>query len=499
MMPHHQRLARKAHPAPGARINLTAQLTEVQARLTEAEQTLEAIRTGGVDALIVHGPDGSERVFSIEGAETPYRSLVEEINEGALLLHANGTILYANARFAQLAERPLEQVIGSACDGFFASPEHGSVESLFSAARAGSPRKEFFLQSRTGQRRPVEVSLSLLKGGQAETFSAIVTDLTERKVAEEALRLANEQLEARVLQRTLDLTQANESLQAAEAKLQAHAQNLERAIQERTAKLHSSIDELHHVSYAMVHDMRAPLRALRGFAELIEESCAACPQLLNHQYHRRIIVAAERLDDLITDALHYTKILNEEPPLQPVDVAKLIGDLIQTYPNLLPDKADIQIQGPLPPVLGNESYLTQCFSNLLGNAVKFVRPGLRPQIRIWAEEEAVEREASGALELKPDLTSPEALRSTPATVCLWVADNGIGIPREVHHRLFGMFQKLHSDYEGTGIGLAIVRKVVQRMGGEVGVESDEGQGSRFWVRLRAAAAGGSLTKSTCDA
>src|SRR5205807_2212965 len=113
---------------------------------------------------------------------------------------------------------------------------------------------------------------------------------------------------------------------------------------------------------------------------------------------------------------------------------------IEIYPNLHPDQAHIQIVGALPAVLGSESLLTQCFSNLLGNAAKFVTPGTKPSVRIHAED-----------------------RETQVRV--WIEDNGIGIPAEAQQRLFGMFERLTNDYEGTGIGLAIVRKVVERMGG----------------------------------
>jgi signal transduction histidine kinase len=147
--------------------------------------------------------------------------------------------------------------------------------------------------------------------------------------------------------------------------------------------------------------------------------------------------------------------------MHPVDLNTLIRGLLETYPNLHPDNTDIRIEGELPTVLGNESLLTQCFSNLLGNAVKFVEKDVRPQIRIRAT-------------------------TIDGSTRISVQDNGIGIPANAQYRLFGMFQKLDSNYEGTGIGLAIVRKVVERMGGKVSVDSEPGRGSTFQVELRCA-------------
>ena len=125
--------------------------------------------------------------------------------------------------------------------------------------------------------------------------------------------------------------------------------------------------------------------------------------------------------------------------------------------------AEILIEGPLPPVLGNEALLTQCISNLLSNALKFVPPGTSPRVKIRAE--ALEGE-----------------------VRVWFEDNGIGIAPENHSRIFRLFERIHpaSHYEGTGIGLTIVRKAVERMGAHLGFESAPGKGSRFWIQLRKA-------------
>jgi len=260
----------------------------------------------------------------------------------------------------------------------------------------------------------------------------------------------------------LDITKrkrAEEALQKAQARLLAHAEELEEIVTRRTAKLHESISELEHFSYAITHDMRAPLRAMQGFAELIEEECAACGRTMSKEYFRRIKIASKRLDRLIADSLNYSQAARQELTLEPVDVQGLLNGLLETYPNLQPDQAGIHIEADLPVVMGNEAALTQCFSNLLSNAVKFAKPGVKPQIRIRAEP------------------VPNNF------VRFWVEDNGIGITPSCQARIFELFQRGSSDYEGTGLGLAIVRKVVHRMGGEVGVESEPGQGSRFWVQL----------------
>lgn len=266
-----------------------------------------------------------------------------------------------------------------------------------------------------------------------EWFGA-ASDITERKHAEEELQKAKDQLAA-----------ANTSL--------------EKLVAERTAKLEELVGELEHFSYTITHDLKAPLRAMKGFAEIATELCGAGVPSEAREALARISRSAERMECLISDALSYSRVVRQELPLANVDLGALLRGLLDTYPMLQPSKTAIQVEGRLPVVLANEAGLTQCFSNLLGNAVKFVRKGEKPQIRIWAEE-----------------------REGWARII--VEDKGIGVAKEMLPRVFDMFSRGSPDYEGTGIGLALVRKVTQRMGGRVGVESDVGEGSRFWIELR---------------
>ena len=140
----------------------------------------------------------------------------------------------------------------------------------------------------------------------------------------------------------------------------------------------------------------------------------------------------------------------------------LVQRVIEDYPHVKEAGAEVNIEKPLLRVMGNEALLTQCVSNFLSNGAKFVSPGATPHIEIWAEER--------------DLS----------TVRVWFKDNGLGIAPENHQRIFRMFERLHpaSKYEGTGIGLTIVRKAAGRMGAQVGFESELGNGSRFWIDLK---------------
>jgi PAS domain S-box-containing protein len=245
-------------------------------------------------------------------------------------------------------------------------------------------------------------------------------------------------------------------------------EHLEDAVEERTGRLREAMEDLEHMSYSMIHDMRAPLRAMQSFAQFVELDFGGSASEKGRDYLRRIREGANRLDNLITGALNYNKVVRESPALEPINLGKLLRSMVQTYPNLQPPVADILVEvGAEVVVLGNESLLTECFANLLDNAVKFVAPGVHPVIRVSSRS--------------------STLGERPSTI-VSIRDNGIGIPKEARERIFGMFQRLHGpgEYPGTGIGLTIVNKAVQRMGGRLGLESKAGLGTMFWVELPSA-------------
>ena len=399
------------------------QIADLTARLAEAEETLRAIRGGAVDALVVASPQG-DQVFTLQGAETPYRLLVEAMNEAALMLAPDGTVLYANARFAELARTPFEQVAGSSWKQYFPAHEHPRIEEFLAAAPRHGSRGELALQTGDGALLPVQLSLRSMRREGVEGFSVVLADLTDRKAIEAELRKAHDDLEAHV-----------------------------RQLQEMVA-------ELEQYSYSISHDMRGPLRSMSMFSQMLLQDHAHSLDATGRDYLRRIASAAKRLDSLIQDVLAYSRLSRAEMKLEPVDLDTLVNEIIQQYPNLQSAQARFAVHRPLLPVLANRAALTQCLSNLLGNAVKFVAPGETPRVSIWTER----REGQ---------------------VRVWVADEGIGIEAAQQDRIWGIFERIHNreTYEGTGIGLSIVKKAVERMGGKIGVESEPDKGSRFWFQL----------------
>ncbi len=245
---------------------------------------------------------------------------------------------------------------------------------------------------------------------------------------------------------------------------QKSGQALEQLVAERTASLREAIAQMEEFSYSVSHDLRAPVRAMQGYATAVLEDCGEQLDAPGKEYLDRIVRSGTRMDRLIQDILIYSRLSRREIQLHPVSLARLAREIIQQYPEMQPSRAEIEFLEPMHDVLGHEASLSQALSNLLSNAVKFVPPGTIPRVRLGTEV-------------------------IGSQVRFFVQDQGIGIKPEHQHRLFGLFERIHpaAKYDGTGIGLAIVRKAIERMGGKVGVESDGIHGSRFWFELPAAA------------
>ena len=259
-----------------------------------------------------------------------------------------------------------------------------------------------------------------------------------------------------------ELGELSRAFNAMTHRVQESQAGLEQKVRERTEELRERSDELETYAHSISHDLRAPLRAMHGFSQALLEDCG--PQLddVGKDYAARVVAGARRMDALIQDLLAYSRASRSEMGLASVKLDEAVHDaLAQVEGDVAASGGSVTVSPNLPVVRAHRVALVQSVANLLANGLKFMPPGRKPALRVRAE-------------------------TTNGVTRLWVEDNGIGIDPAHHDRVFGVFERLHQSehYPGTGIGLAIVRKSVERMGGRVGVESAVGQGSRFWIELK---------------
>ncbi len=289
--------------------------------------------------------------------------------------------------------------------------------------------------------------------------------------AEAARRLGargNITLVERPLHRATLLSTLHAALRARRRQYEVHAllrerddllASLEQRVADRTARLADLNAELEAFSYSVSHDLRAPLRALEGYARALSEDFASALPAEARTYVERIAKNAGQMDRLTRDVLALSQLSRNELPLEEVDLDVLFPQIIDQYPDLGEAARRIALHPPLGRVRAHPSSLAQCISNLLQNALKFVPADRVPAVTVHSA-------------------------TAFGRVIVSIQDNGIGIAHPHQERIFGIFERVGTaDIPGTGIGLAIAKKAVERMGGTIGVESTVGEGARFWFEL----------------
>lgn len=229
---------------------------------------------------------------------------------------------------------------------------------------------------------------------------------------------------------------------------------------QRRAQIEQLNQELERFNYSVAHDLRAPLRGISGFGQALEEDCGAELSPQAKDYVRRMRTSAQRMDALITDLLRYATVGRQELLLRPVDTEAAVQAVIALLQGESRERrAEITVAAPLPAVRGDDTLLQVVLQNLISNALKFVAPDVPPRITIsheWRGDRVVVN----------------------------IDDNGVGIPPEGQERVFRIFERFHPQYPGTGIGLPIVHRALERMGGRVGfMPRADGTGTRFWFEL----------------
>jgi len=405
---------------------------KVYIRRTRDDRFLEiksqVLPSGGMVRTYSDVTDYLRAKGALEQSEARARVIADSAMDAILLLNASGTVTYANPAASALFGRAPAQLLGLSVltllrpDGRTAPPPSSLSDYLDrELGRAGAGARGVMRALRAdGSAIPVEGTVGQGKVANEVVITTIIRDISERFEADAKIRALNESLEQRV--------------------------------KERTAALERSMRDMETISYSIAHDLRSPLRAVNGFAVLLSESEGQRLSADGHAMLARVAAGAQSMGSMIDDLLGLLRIAKNELTLQLVDMQHLATDVVTQLG--LPGR--LVCLHALPSAMGDAMLLRQVLVNLLDNAIKYSGRVQQPQIDVAFDE------------------------SCQAYV---VSDNGVGFDMHRAEKLFGVFERLQTEFPGSGVGLAIVSRIVERHGGHVWAASAPGQGAKFYFTL----------------
>jgi PAS domain S-box-containing protein len=425
-------------------------LEEERYQHQEAKETLEAIRTGAVDGIVRSSPEG-EQVFILKGSDQPYRNLIEEMSEGALLISEIGTILYANIGFAGLVDAPLDKVIGTHVSDWVSARNVDVLNDIISGNRKNGKRVlEIAFQTTKQKLIPTQVSLSKILFGTVNASALVITDLSKHMEGE--IKRYTTELETEITQRK----KAEKELDEAQNKLQDYAANLEKLVEERTRQLKDSerLATIGAIAGMVGHDIRNPLQTITGDVYLAKSDLTSMPECEGKQGVLESLIEVEKnieyINKIVQDLQDFAKPL--KPNIEETDLKGIIDDLLQK--NGLPKNVEVSIKIETEKIVADSTFINRIMNNLVNNAVQAMPDGGKLTIHTYKQS---------------------------SDTVIAVKDTGVGIPEAVKEKLFTPMFTTKS--KGQGFGLAVIKRMAEALGGTVSFESQEGKGTTFIIRL----------------
>lgn len=414
---------------------LQAELEELRHQLFEAQETIYAIRTGQIDALVVNGENGHE-LYTLKTADQSYRVFIERMAEGAVTLNNEGIVLYCNTQFASLLNIPISQVTGTSFLDFIPPEGKRNFKRIFDNCWKNDCKEEVVLET-ADLEIPVQLSLTALEFNNDTTvLSVLVTDLTLQKRTQQQLEQQNAQLA------------------------------------EMNHELELSNHDLQQFASVASHDLQEPLRKIMMFSNLLKDQNKGVISEDSKRYLDKIVNSTKRMKTLILDVLSYSRLSADDNKFELVNLQEIVKELLEDFELIIEEKGAVVTVGDLPVIEANRGQIRQVFQNIVSNALKFSRPDLAPVIEINAVSLA---EKAFDSEMQPE--GPYCLLS--------IKDNGIGFDLKYLDHIFALFERLHSkdSYEGSGIGLSITKKIIEKHDGLVDARSSAGDGAEFLLLL----------------
>jgi len=410
---------------------------ELKIRLAESEDTLEAIRTDAVDALVV-SDQHDEKIFTLQSIDYSYRVMAENMNEGAIILDNEGIIVFANKAFSDLMGREMSTLVGARIRDFLSSSLPGGLSAFLKECTVGSCRGEFSIAGPRGGAIPVSISGTNFKISGRRNLCLIIHDLRERKEAEARLRNAHEEVERKVVDRTLELGQS------------------EKALQHNVIQLSEANKELGSFNLSVSHDLRNPLHAMVSCISVLSRN----KEDMDEDKRKAIDFIkqmTERMSQVIKDLLSLSSISRKDMRSDTVALSSMAQELITEIRASTPGHDAEVIIMPGLTANADEGLARILLENLLRNAWKFSSKRARARIEFGST----------------------LVKGHPV---YFVRDNGAGFDMASAGLMFEPFKRFHSreNFPGTGIGLSIVKRIVEKHGGTIWAESKPGEGATFY-------------------
>ena len=411
---------------------LNAEITELRYKLSEANDVIEAIRTGQIDALVLDNGKGHE-LYTLKTADQSYRVFIEKMIEGAITINKEGTILYANSRFAEMVQHPLSHVIGICFRDFIREDYHHHYEHIMKFSWKKDLKEEICLKTASGE-MAVQLSITAIELDSIPILSIFLTDLTMQKQHQKQLEENN------------------------------------RMLSELNTALELSNNDLMQFASVASHDLQEPLRKIQIFSKLLKDNKGDLTNIDYQNYIQKIIESAGRMRILIVDVLNYSRLSANDNFYEKVDLNQTVKEVLEDFELMIKDKSAVITCGPLPTIEGIIGQVRQVFQNIISNALKFSKKDEIPTINI-----------TGKIVAEKSFDSPESKKGKYCIIS--IKDNGIGFEEKYHSSVFAIFERLNSkeSYEGTGIGMAITKKIMEKHDGLVTAQSQLGVGSDFML------------------
>ena len=404
---------------------------------------------------------------SLRESEIRYRALFEQTNDAVFLISLDGIHMEVNPQVSDMLGYPVDEIIGRPLY-YFIVPEEKQIGLDRLAQLLGEhtlPVYECTFLRKDGTTVPVEITAALVRdaGGKPLHIHSVVRDITERKRAEEELAKHRDHLEELVEQRTTELNQRVEMVESLNLGMSNLLSDLNAAnaiAEENARNLRQVNADLESFTYSVSHDLRAPLRAVDGFSQILLEDYAQQLPAEAVRYLDKVSEGAQHMGELIQDLLDLSRLGRKPLQKMRIDPGMVVEQTLKELAREQEGRAvEIEV-GDLPPCQGDPSLMKQVYHNLISNALKFTRQREDAKIEIGWQDSGDE-------------------------TVYFVKDNGVGFDMEYADKLFGVFQRLHpvEQFEGTGVGLAIVQRIIRRHGGRVWAEAEVDLGATFYFSI----------------